>query len=354
MANKNFDNNDPSFRPEAAVGTEETPGTPGASESRENKNLLSPRGRIGRWTFALVWITATILNTFLIELSNIFVEPNEAMILLAVIVAVGLVSVFAAIKRCRDAGIATAWAMLAFLPLFNFLLFFYLVWKPAKDAVRSEQSGRRETPTANRPARGARTDETVVNVWDCDWDRDSEAARRLPVPPASSVSASSLDERVRESGRLQGEWEAERANAFMDGIGARLKSLFPGLAGGGDCSGPEAALIGVYLLSYVIVAGFAINWAFDIAWGHVVAVLVAVTGLIWLIPFGGILAGCLVSWYLSEGCGWWVIFSFTYAFPLAVATLVGMLSRGAKGAVKSWPEARAELASLKRRWFGRR
>lgn len=138
MTNKNFDNNDPSFRPEAAVGTEETPGTPGASESRENKNLLSPRGRIGRWTFALVWITATILNTFLIELSNIFVEPNEAMILLAVIVAVGLVSVFAAIKRCRDAGIATAWAMLAFLPLFNFLLFFYLVWKPAKDAVRSE------------------------------------------------------------------------------------------------------------------------------------------------------------------------------------------------------------------------
>ena len=102
MTNKNFDNNDPSFRPEAAVGTEETPGTPGASESRENKNLLSPRGRIGRWTFALVWITATILNTFLIELSNIFVEPNEAMILLAVIVAVGLVSVFAAIKRCRD------------------------------------------------------------------------------------------------------------------------------------------------------------------------------------------------------------------------------------------------------------
>lgn len=233
MTNKNFDNNDPSFRPEAAVGTEETPGTPGASESRENKNLLSPRGRIGRWTFALVWITATILNTFLIELSNIFVEPNEAMILLAVIVAVGLVSVFAAIKRCRDAGIATAWAMLAFLPLFNFLLFFYLVWKPAKDAVRSEQSGRRETPTANRPARGARTDETVVNVWDCDWDRDSEAARRLPAPPASSASASSLDERVRESGRLQGEWEAERANAFMDGIGARLKSLFPGLAGGG-------------------------------------------------------------------------------------------------------------------------
>ena len=193
-----------------------------------------------------------------------------------------------------------------------------------------------------------------MNVWDCDWDRDSEAARRLPAPPASSASASSLDERVRESGRLQGEWEAERANAFMDGIGARLKSLLPGLAGGGDCSGPEAALIGVYLLSYVIVAGFAGNWAFDIAWGHVVAVLVAVTGLIWLIPFGGILAGCLVSWYLSEGCGWWVIFSFTYAFPLAVVTLVGMLPRGAKGAVKSWPEARAELASLKRRWFGRR
>lgn len=348
MTNKNFDNNDPCFRPEAAVGTEETPGTPGASESRENKNLLSPRGRIGRRTFAKVWLGTGFANYLLMELGGYGGTPTEFLLTFAVSIFLAVLAVFGTVKRCRDAGIETAWVILALVPIINIGLFFYLVWRPAKDAGRAAKPQTHETRPDDYFAQ--ETDHLLEVLRTP--DENGEVALNDEIEAA--IRKTEDDARTVCTAWDKGEREARWVRETVGKIRAVLRSLLPKGLAGIDGSFALSAVLFVYSFFFLLVGGFALDWLFEISWGVWLSFFLGLTGLIWWIPFGAILMAVLVCWYLAEVRDWWWICAIAFSFPTLTLVAVEGLGVTASDALNNWPKVRAAFALKWREWFGRR
>ena len=99
-----------------------------ANQNFMNPSTFSWRGRIGRQRFLATLLIANFGGGLL---GALLLEAGDAGALLAIVLSVFmlLATVFAYMKRCRDAGISPWWTLVVVIPLASLILFIVLLWR---------------------------------------------------------------------------------------------------------------------------------------------------------------------------------------------------------------------------------
>lgn len=92
-------------------------------------NIFSPSGHINRPQYLLVFLSVLIVSIVLFVFSTYVQYSWLAVLILGLIIFLGVLSIFAGIKRLRDIGKSGWWCLIMLIPIANILLLLFLLFK---------------------------------------------------------------------------------------------------------------------------------------------------------------------------------------------------------------------------------